>query len=515
MSKLIKNCLQFYSNNKIYFDVFIFFWAWFALTNNGWDNSEGSQAYLVAEQIVKHGKLGFDEPPEYLFNVAPNGRSYLAHEFGNVAFMLPTAFVNVLLENTFSRFVSQDKIELVQGFTLSFQAGVYSALTATLFFATLHTGFSKSKVTSFVATLCLAFTTYFWTYTRSLYDGVLCTTIIMLSFFLLLKYRREGRLEYVLYCFITLGFGLITRLSMLFPVVVSLGYLVSIHKLTFKSAKVVFLGLGTLLPFVMWQAWYNYLRTGIFYKSPVQTDIYAGNNGLDGNIFVGLTGLLFSPGKSIFVYAPLLILSVLLFKRFYKEHQKEAIYTAALAVLWFLLHSRLRSWYGAAGWGPRHFITILPILFLPLAVNLEYVLKKTAWKISAILLGSFGFILALSSIISNWLFRMTYATERGLDSDNIFVWGFWNSQPMDMLQGTLGNIVRLLTNAPIITLPNYSEANAYASSTIYVWANSFIYGGIPWYFVMLLVSPLLFLIYWSGNNILHSQAAPRANWKVR
>ena len=46
----------------------------------------------------------------------------------------------------------------------------------------------------------------------------------------------------------------------------------------------------TLVPFVIWQFWYNFLRTGIAYKSPVQTSVYAVNNALDGNMIIGLFG---------------------------------------------------------------------------------------------------------------------------------------------------------------------------------------------------------------------------------
>ena len=146
--------------------------------------------------------------------MAPNGKAYASHEIGNTLFIL-TAFINVMLENILSRFVSLDKIVLLQNFILSFQAGVYSAITATTFFAILHTRFSVAKIPSFLATLCLALTTYFWTYSRNLYDGVLCATLLTLSFFLLLTYRHKNIPRYLVGCFICLGFAFITRISMI------------------------------------------------------------------------------------------------------------------------------------------------------------------------------------------------------------------------------------------------------------------------------------------------------------
>ncbi|WP_066382011.1 glycosyltransferase family 39 protein [Anabaena sp. CA = ATCC 33047] len=502
MKNILGNFCKTYCQYAIFCNVFIFFWALFALTNNGSDNSEGLFHYQVAVQIIKHRQLGFDVMQTGIFQIAPNGRIYAGHEIGNTLFMLPTALINVMLEKIFSNFVSIEKIEMIQKFILSFQSGAYSALTATTFFAILHTRFSQARIPSFLATLCLVLTTYFWTYSRNLFDGVLCTTLLTLSFFLILSYRQRNNWWYLFGCFICLGFALITRISMILAILVSFAYLINNRAtLTIKIREISW-GLVTLLPFVAWQCWYNSLRTGFFYKSPVQTAIYAHNNSLDGNIFIGILGLIISPGKSLFIYAPLVILSILLFKKFYKEHQQEAIYVASLTILWFLLHARLRSWYGAWGWGPRHFITILPIVFLPFAVNFEYILKRIELRITAIFLGCFGFLLAFSSMISNWHFRMEYARQRGLLDDNIFVWGFWNSQAIDMLKGAFDNIMRIFTHAPIIKITDsYSEANEYASSTINIWSNSLIYTGIPWYVVAILVSFLLILVFKTFVNI--------------
>ncbi len=510
MKKIISGLRHIDSINLLYLSVFVFFCALFALTNSGVDSSEGVFHYQVAVQIIKHGQLGFDTPQDGVFQIAPNGRSYAGHEIGNTLFLLPTALVNFILENILSKFASPETIERLQQFILSFQAGIYASLTATVFFAILRIGFSQAIIPSFIATLCLILTTYLWTYSHNLFDGVLCTTLFTSAFFLIVRYRQTNNLKFLVGCFFCLGLGFITRVSMILAIVVAFGYLFSIYRSSFKTRlPELSLAIVTLIPFFVWQSWYNYLRTGIFYKSPVQTAVYAESNALNGNIFIGITGLIFSPGKSIFIYAPLLILSVILFRKFYKEHKKEAIYIAAITILWLLLHAKLRNWYGAAGWGPRHLITIVPIAFLPFAVNLEFIWQKTALKITTILLASFGFILALSSIISNWHFRMMYALQRGiatLDVNNNFIWNFWQSQPIDMLTGAYGNIVRIFTHAPIITIKNtYSEANEYASSTINIWSNSFLHAGVPWYLVLVLVSPLLILMYVSARNILRYQ----------
>ncbi|BAZ41407.1 hypothetical protein NIES4101_73730 [Calothrix sp. NIES-4101] len=504
MNKIYKSISHLYKKYSLYLSVFIFFWAIFALTNSGVDSSEGLFHYEVAVQIVKHGQLGFATQPEGIFQVAPNGRFYAGHEIGNTLFMLPVAFVNVMLENFASKFVSLETIGKAQQFLLSFQAGIYSSITATLFFALLRVGFNQPVKLSFIATILLTLTTFFWTYSRNLFDGVLCTTLLTFSFFSLVRYRQTKKDVFIISCFLALGFAFITRISMILAILVAFTYLLIYRRASIaKKLSEFMLGGITLIPFIIWQLWYNFLRTGIIYKSPVQTSVYAGNNALDGNILIGLSGLLFSPGKSIFIYAPLLLISIFIFHRFYRQYPKEGIYIAALTIIWFLLHARLRSWYGAAGWGPRHLITILPIMFIPCGVSLGYIWQQISLRITTICLAGFGFILGLCSIISNWHFRMMYAVEKNIADDKNFIWELSNSQAIDMLHAGAENIIRMITKAPIIVIKNtYSEANEYASSTLNLWSNSFIYAGIPWFAVVILLIPLFVLIYLSARNIL-------------
>jgi hypothetical protein len=498
----MKSLWKSYRSNAVFLSIFCFFWSLFALTNNGWDSSEGSfGAYVLAEQIVKHQDLGFETSPGYLFMMAPNSKYYLVHEIGNAVFMLPTALINLVIELVFSNWIKQENINLIQRFILSFQACTYSAITATTFFGVLRMGFTLNIVPAFLATLCMATATYFWGHSRILFDGVLCTTLLTLSFFFILKYRQSSNWVHLALCFIFLGFGFVTRIVMIFPIMASFVYLSTISR-TSQIVKRLSIAALILLPFVSWQLYYNYLRTGIFYKSSVQV-CCPENNALDGNLLIGIAGLLFSPGKSLFVYIPLLTLSLILFKKFYREHRKEALYISILAILWFFLHSKLRSWYGATGLGPRHFITVMPIILIPFAVYIEYVWSKLILRFLAILLLAFGFLLSIASFITSYIFRYQYANWRGMTDDTTFIWGFWNSQTVDLLKGASSNIERMVNHQPIIKFPiGASETYFYTNSTINIWPNAFIHAGMPWYVVVLIVIPLILLALLSLQTIL-------------
>ena len=440
------------------------------------------------------------EPFIHTAYTAPRGWTYGAHEIGNTLFLLPTAWFNILLEPFLAGRISADLVARLQQFIVSFQASLYSAITATAFYGTLRSGFAQTPLQSLLATGTLAFTTFFWLYARNLYDGVLCATLLMLSFWLLVLYKRQPSTLKLVIIYMLLGFGIITRLSMLLPIVATSFYVALVHRRApLRILRAAAIAALTLVPFALWQAWYNGLRTGLLHKSPVQMPVYAHNNGLDGNFWEGATGLLLSPGKSIFVYMPLLLLALLLLGKFYRDFPLEGIYILLLAVPWFLLHANLQSWYGAWGWGPRHFVTVLPIFILPLAVNLPYFWARSRWRWPTLMLGLWGFVLAIAALISNWHFRMVLARQEGRLREELFVWSWHQSQAIDMLRAAGGNIVRMMTGGPPITIAaEYSEANEYVSSTLNLWPNALIAAGVPWYAAIAATLPLWLLLMGSG-----------------
>ncbi len=484
--------------------VCLFFWAVFVLTNSGFDTSEGVYQYRMADQIVRTGQLSFRDPQPGQFVVAPNGRTYAVHEIGNTLFLLPTAILIRLVKHAVREIVSPILLNRIEPFALRGEGGMYSAGAAPLFFAILRRHYGQGTRQSFLATCTLMFSTYLWTYSRNLFDGVLCATLLLASWFFLLEYAQTNERRHLVCAVLFLGVGFITRITMLLAIVASFLYLAGVARaMPAHRWRVNYtVAMVTLLPFVVWQSWYNHLRTGIFYLSPVQTARFTPNNALDGRLVEGLAGLLCSPGKSLWVYVPLLAISVLMFKRFSREHKAEALYVASLSILWLLVHAKLRSWYGSWGWGPRHFVTIIPIALLPCAIYGKSVMKHTALKIVASVLGAWGILLAAASIISNWHFRMSYALQQGRLNNTAFVWGVWQNQAIDMLQASTMNVVRLVHHAPMVHVIGASPENEYASNTLNLWWYSALHVGVPWWLVLMPGLGWLALAGWALHRLL-------------
>lgn len=486
--------------------VFIFFLCMFSLTNCGFDTSEAINHYQVAKNFVATWHIGFDHPREGIFTIAPNGFTYGSHEFGNTLLLIPTAFVNHAIQIILINIGCSEpsRLQLVEQFLVSFQACVYSALTMAMIYLILTREYGHTMRIAFKCTILIGFGTYFWNYSRSLYDGVLCSTFLMLSVWYLLRYRRSGSLIYVWLAYSIFGMAVDTRISMIIPATVGFVY-VLLACISTSKWKALFVALIALAPFAFWQLWYNNLRTGNLLLSPVQTEVYAGNNALDGNLFTGLVGLIISPGKGILVYSPLLLISVIALPQFWRKDRLVAGFVLATGIFWFLLHAKLRSWYGAWGWGPRHMVTVIPILCLPALVQLPEIWNHRLWRpfVSAVIFA--GFVLASAATVGNYHYRMELACRQGRMNDDEFVWG-WRNQSIDMLIGFGRNIAVVTGVKPPIKISEASELNNFASNRINVWWFTLQHAGVPWPIVFLSVCGLVIPSVWTALVLLRSPA---------
>lgn len=117
--------------------------------------------------------------------------------------------------------------------------------------------------------------------------------------------------------------------------------------------------------------WYNLTRFG----SPFETGYSAREVGTiqGGDFWLGLRGLLISPGKSLFVFSPVVALSAPAWLPFVRRHRGLGLVALALTLVHLLFYARVPYWHGDVTWGPRYIDFVLPLLVLPLATGLEWV----------------------------------------------------------------------------------------------------------------------------------------------
>jgi len=114
-------------------------------------------------------------------------------------------------------------------------------------------------------------------------------------------------------------------------------------------------------------------------------------------LWTGLRGLLFSPGKSLFLYAPWLALAVpgaLLLHRSVGRHA--AIFTLYPAIT-IVLYGMKLVWHGG-GWGPRYLVPIVPFLSLAAAPTIAWCLSRPRGRAGILALGAVSLVVQLIGI---------------------------------------------------------------------------------------------------------------------
>ncbi len=129
---------------------------------------------------------------------------------------------------------------------------------------------------------------------------------------------------------------------------------------------------------------------------------------LDLPIWIGLYGNLLSPGKSVFLYAPPLILALFGSLLFIGRHKWWALPFIFIPLLYLLIYSAKGVWYGGSSWGPRYLVPAVPFLLVMAAPILERAFFDNGVRElrATVALGAMGFCVQLLAVAKHfdWYF---------------------------------------------------------------------------------------------------------------
>jgi hypothetical protein len=122
---------------------------------------------------------------------------------------------------------------------------------------------------------------------------------------------------------------------------------------------------------------YNWQRFGSVFETG-----YGGEAGMfSGSPLAGLAGLLVSPFKGVFWFCPVLLLSLVGARAFWRRSRSGSLAILALSAAWLLLISTYYQWYGGDCWGPRFLVPLLPLWILPAAEIFARWRRGAGWKL--------------------------------------------------------------------------------------------------------------------------------------
>jgi hypothetical protein len=118
-----------------------------------------------------------------------------------------------------------------------------------------------------------------------------------------------------------------------------------------------------------------------------------------------------SPYRSVFLYAPPVILFGLGFTGFARRYRKYLWLIAAITVYVLVVYSKWWAWHGGWCWGPRFLVPVVPLLLLP---GLVAVSRGGKWHLAvAVGLGIWGFIVQVGAVLINYTAAYDYWIKIG------------------------------------------------------------------------------------------------------
>ncbi len=162
------------------------------------------------------------------------------------------------------------------------------------------------------------------------------------------------------------------------------------------SAVLLPLGLALLA-----HASINQLKWGSWLYSPMLEQ----QSRMNTPLWRGMAGLLLSPGSSVIVYSPLLLLAPAGLIALWRKRRAETLAIVSLAATFLLFYSKFDGWSGLwSAPGPRYLYLLVPLLLLPLGLwldGLDARARKLAWGAVAVLAAG-GIWVQFVSIFVRW-----------------------------------------------------------------------------------------------------------------
>ena len=354
-----------------------FFFLFFTLTNAGWYKA-GDELFMVqvARQMVTKGQIGFDltEPPqdphsEDYIAKGPDGRYYTKWGLGQSLVEAPFIFLHRL--TTFIHLPTHIGGALPgvpyhsEWMFLILCPSLISAIGCALVYC-LGRRLGYSERLAMVLSLVYGLCTMVWPYSKSLMSEGTLNAVILGGVYAAVSYSTDNHKRWLTVCGACLGFAAITKITSFVVVPLVMGYLLASRDFRSTLWNVGLFFLPPLLLGLGVEGWHNAVRYGTIWPSGY--DKGWGALGFSTPLYVGLWGLLASPGKSFFLYAPVCLLGLVSARGFFQRNRKEALLFLEIAAAYTLLHAVWCLWAGDWAWGPRFLLVITPYLILPAGV---------------------------------------------------------------------------------------------------------------------------------------------------
>ncbi len=443
-------------------------------------SSDALTMYLVTESLVETGSPAIEGANA---TRGADGRNYSRYGLGNsllaVPFYLVGKLAAQLAPERFQAYLPRSVVSLCNAWV--------GALAGVLFFCwCLRLRYRRR--TAFWLTIALVFATHFLYATKSFMSEPLQVLCVLGALHAFQIFWDEGRPGWLTAAAGWAAFGVVTKVTLAgLPAVLGLALLYRWwsrrpprwkHELA-AFAVPLLLGAGLVVA-------YNQAR----YGGPLNFGYTEDSAAFTTPLFVGLFGLLLSPGKGLFFYAPPVLLALFGAARFWRTRPLAARLALPLIVGQLWLYARFYSWGGDGSWGPRYLLPLLPLCLVGVGCVLEQGRRRAF--VLLVLLGMLAQVGGVTIFYGNYLRKLgEFPYERHF-SDPLFLYkshfvpnysplvGHWQMLLENLDAHMDGPAIRLTPSDPDSRIPLPDEQRAILLQTIDLWFCYGHYVGVPW-----------------------------------
>ncbi|MCB9418827.1 MAG: hypothetical protein H6667_03425 [Ardenticatenaceae bacterium] len=347
--------------------LFVFFCSFYLLTARGiLSVPDEIINFLTVRSLAETGSFVIDVDCAALHEfvqIRPDGQCYGKYDPGMSITSLPWYWIGRWVSGAAP--ADYESFSMARLWVSTFNQFVTAATCVVLYGIAYQ--MTKSSKQALELAFLFGLATLAWPYATTYFAQPLVGLLLATAVFLLLKPLNKLA---VIGAGMLLGWACITRLETLPLTLLVVGY--AAYKTYHQTAswrqtrqQIFRLFIPVFLALLIY-LWLNQIRSSYVYQSG-----YAGESWTN-RFDLGLFGLLFSSGRGLIFYSPLILLAVpglvLLWRQ---SFQAETMLITALFLIQLGTYASWWSWEGGWAWGPRFLVTTQPFLLLGLLPWLE------------------------------------------------------------------------------------------------------------------------------------------------
>ncbi len=419
-----------------------------------------------------------------------DGKKYVTWGIGQSLVMLPADIISYKLTDGIK--INEKTLDKIRAGLVTYLTfipiNVLSIIISFLFLQ--HLGFNKGQ--SLCGAMGLLFGTMFLAYAQSHQENSLMFLLTLSGYLLNLVWITSNSAFFLFLGACALGFNILVRVTAfidIFSVSLFTGSILILQTkarnwdLAFLRNRLwkylllcippylFFLGLDRLYHWMRFNSWtgtytsiwgeqmkslYPNLPESYPFSTPFQT---------------GFLGALFSPERSIFLFNPLLVVTLILSVRYWKRlsYTVRALLLSASFLLFAYIsaYAKWFLWAGASSWGPRYTtvpVQLLCLLSIPLLIQLYSSISGKIEKIFYNILVLLSVLIQISSVILDHNLELTQ--QQSILQQPVFIIGQRFINLMAIFTGNFDNWGLRPTNVSLI------EAQKYITPIFMPWTTS-------------------------------------------